>query len=306
MKFFLSIIRGAVIGLANVIPGVSGGTMMMSMGIYDKLIGAINGLRKSFKKSILVLLPIGIGMLVGIIGASYTIEIAFDRFPIPTALFFIGLIFGGLPLIVKNIRWKRIEHKEYDDDRPAEYHPRPTVGENVACVISFIFAFALIIVLEVLGQKEGLDKSLGFSVVNMIIALFLGIIAAATMIIPGVSGSMVMMIFGYYNAIIGLVTDTVDGLRTGNMNLLLTSIGVLIPFAIGALIGIFGIADVIEKLMKNAKRPTFSAILGLMLAAPFSIYMESNITEWPILMIGIGAAAFVLGMFISLKLGDKN
>ena len=98
MKWFLDVLKGMVIGLANVIPGVSGGTMMVSMGIYDTLIWCINNLFKKFKKCIVTLLPYGIGMILAIALGAIGLKIAFAEFPLPTNALFIGLILGSLQL----------------------------------------------------------------------------------------------------------------------------------------------------------------------------------------------------------------
>ena len=95
MKFIKDILKGMVMGIANIIPGVSGGTMAVSMGIYDVLIHSVTHIFKEFKKSFNALLPIGIGMVVGILGLSRLIEWMFDAVPIQTNLLFIGLIIGG-------------------------------------------------------------------------------------------------------------------------------------------------------------------------------------------------------------------
>ena len=108
MKMIKDVLKGMVIGIANIIPGVSGGTMMVAMGIYDKLIHCITHLFKEFKKSVLFLLPIAIGMGIAIIGSSFGIEYLFENFPVQTNLLFIGLIIGGLPAIWKNVKGKSI------------------------------------------------------------------------------------------------------------------------------------------------------------------------------------------------------
>ena len=100
MNFILDIIRGAVIGIANIIPGVSGGTMMVTMGIYDKLIGSITGIVKNFKKSIKTLSPYIIGMAVGIGAFAFLLtKVLLVKAPLPTAFAFIGLIVGGVPVL---------------------------------------------------------------------------------------------------------------------------------------------------------------------------------------------------------------
>ena len=92
MNFLFDIIKGMLIGVANIIPGVSGGTMMVSMGVYEKIIGVVNNLFKDIKKSILTLLPLGIGMLLGVAVFSFIIPWCLEVYPLPTSLCFIGLI----------------------------------------------------------------------------------------------------------------------------------------------------------------------------------------------------------------------
>ena len=104
----MDILRGIVIGLANVIPGVSGGTMMVSMGIYNKLIYSINNIRRKFKECIKILLPYLIGMLAGIILGSVVLNVAFEKYPLPTNTLFIGLIMGSIPVILKQIKGAKI------------------------------------------------------------------------------------------------------------------------------------------------------------------------------------------------------
>ena len=95
MKFLIDVIKGALIGVANIIPGVSGGTMMVSMGVYEKIIGVVNNLFKDIKKSIMTLLPLGVGMVLGIGVFSFIIPWCLEVYPFPTSFCFIGLILGG-------------------------------------------------------------------------------------------------------------------------------------------------------------------------------------------------------------------
>ena len=108
MNFVNDIIKGVFIGIANIIPGVSGGTMAVSMGIYDKIIYSLTHLFKETKKCIQLLVPIFLGAGIGIVGLAFMIEYLFERFPLQTNLFFIGLILGGLPVILKRIKIKRV------------------------------------------------------------------------------------------------------------------------------------------------------------------------------------------------------
>ena len=132
-----SILKGMVIGIANIIPGVSGGTMMVSMGIYDKAIHCITHLFSEFKKSILFLLPIFIGMGIAIVGSSFGSEYLFAQFPVQTSLLFIGLVFGGLPIIIKSVKKENAAGKK----------------TNAGHIIIGLLFFAVVAGMALLGEK---------------------------------------------------------------------------------------------------------------------------------------------------------
>ncbi|MFH1513165.1 MAG: DUF368 domain-containing protein, partial [Bacillota bacterium] len=96
MEFLKAVVKGIIIGIANVIPGVSGGTMMVSMGIFDTLVGSITGLLKHFGRSVKTLLPYAIGMLIGMMALASVLTLLFENYPLPTAPGFSGLRRGGL------------------------------------------------------------------------------------------------------------------------------------------------------------------------------------------------------------------
>lgn len=284
MKKIMDVLRGILIGVANVIPGVSGGTMMVSMGIYDKIIGSITQFAKQMKKSILILLPYLIGMAIGIVGSAFTIEKMFEHFPVPTALLFVGLIFGSIPMLSKKLRGKKT-----------------TIGH----ILLFVAFFALVVGLQIAGSHAGLERTLTPGVGNAILAFVIGTIAAATMIIPGVSGSMVMMILGYYTAVIGLINDCITALVTWDIQAMLSCVAILLPFGIGVLFGIVAVAHLIEFLMKRYEKATYCAILGLVAASPVPVFMNAGITGLTIGTVLAGAVMFALGFIGAVKLGGE-
>ena len=100
------VLKGMIIGLANVIPGVSGGTLMITLGIYEKVINVISHFFKNLKENLKFIIPLGIGLVLAILLFSKIIGLSLDKYPFPTTLFFIGLILGGLPLLVKKVNFK--------------------------------------------------------------------------------------------------------------------------------------------------------------------------------------------------------
>lgn len=284
MKTIVEILRGVLIGLANIIPGVSGGTMMVSMGIYDTIIGCINTLFKDFKRCVKILWPYLVGMVLGILGLAKLITYLLGTFPLQTNLTFIGLIFGGLPVILK---------KTKDEKKGAPG------------LIAFLAAFALVIVLQILGEGNGQDAALSFSIGQILILFIMGVIASATMVIPGVSGSMMLMLLGYYNPVVGSVSRMVDALLHVNMGEILACCGVLVPFGIGVVVGIFAIAKLIEMLLSRYPGPTYCAILGLVAASPVAILMAMDYAGVTLMSWVIGVVLFAAGFAAAYRLGGE-
>lgn len=267
MNFFMDILRGVVIGVANIIPGVSGGTMMVTMGIYDRLLEAINGLFKHFIKSVKTLLPVVIGMLVGIAGFAVLLKkVLFAKCPLPTAFAFIGLIVGGIPLIVSRLQ-KAGKAAEAEENKSEKKKEAPF---GLKLVIFALF-FALIIGMQFMG--EGAAKELKPSVLSALLLLFLGVLASAAMVIPGVSGSLLLMAMGYYNAIIAAINDFLDALKKMDFAAMIDQCLLLVPFGIGVLLGIFFVAKLITWLLTHHEKLTYYGILGLVVASPFPVFM---------------------------------
>jgi len=224
-EFIVNILRGMVIGIANVIPGVSGGTMMVSMGIYDRLILVLTHFIKRMKEAVALLVPILVGMLLSIaIFAKIFSEILFPRFPLQTNLFFIGLILGGLPVIYGKVRGNTI---------------------RIPQIIAFLLFFVMVVGFACVGEGGGSSADISFSAGNVVRLFGVGIIAAATMVIPVVSGSMIMMILGYYNTIIDTINDFINALKAFDIAAMLDTFVVLVPFGIGVLAGIVAVAKLI-------------------------------------------------------------
>lgn len=280
-----SILRGMVIGIANIIPGVSGGTMAVSMGIYDKLIYSVTHLFTEFKKSLKFILPIGIGMVIGIIALSFAIEFLFDHFPIQTNLFFIGLILGGLPAIYAKVKSQPI---------------------RVPHILSFLVFFGIVVGMAAIGEVDKAASVLNFNLVNCIILFFIGVIAAATMVIPGVSGSMVLMLLGYYNSIIETINNLIRSLVDFNMAGILQGVLVLVPFGIGVVVGIFAIAKLIEIIFSKFPYIAYWAIIGLIIASPFAIVLMNDFSGINLVAVLTGIVALALGAFIAFRLGKEE
>lgn len=291
MRFFMDIIRGVLIGVANVIPGVSGGTMAVSLGVYDRLISSLTGLFKDFKKSMETIVPILIGGAIGIVGFAFLIEYLFAEFPLATCLTFTGLILGGLPILTGSFK-KELEKKN--------------TGIKAGHVTAFVLLFAFGVGMSLAG---GEGTAVNLSQVNfgmILVLLVIGMVASATMVVPGVSGSMVLMILGYYNPIISAITDFMTALKSLDVPGLLHGVSILMPFGIGVVVGIFLIAKLIDFLFTRYAALTYSAILGLIVSSPFAIFINMGRIQLRAGEAVIGVLLLAAGAVLTWKVGDEK
>lgn len=269
------LIKGFFMGIANIIPEVSGGTLAITMGIYEDLIGAISHFFSNFKKNIKFLIPLFIGAGLAIVIGSKVIGYSLEEFPLPTILFFTGLILGGIPMLYKKIEG----------------------NINSKNILIFITTFAFIIGLTFL--RSGNEVS--FTSMNLFSYLMLfvvGVAAAATMIIPGISGSFMLMVMGYYKPLIDVISQF-----TKFQNII-QNMMILIPFGLGILVGFVGIAKLIEFLFKKFEVPTYFGIIGFVLASIIGIFTSTTGLAFTIGPLLVGIVLFVVGFMIALKLGD--
>ncbi len=275
-----NILKGIVIGLANVIPG---GTMMVSMGIYDKLIHSITHLFSELKKSVMFLLPIFIGIGIAVVVVPFGIEYLFAEYPFQTNLLFIGLILGGLPAAWKNVKGNSIK-----------------IGHLIVCIAFFV----LVAGLAMMGETEGNAADLSFSVLSVAKLFGVGIVASATMVIPGVSGSMMLLLMGYYHPILEAITEFIKAVLAFDMDGILRGVGILAPFGIGVVAGIFAIAKLIEIIFEKFPLYAYWAIIGLILSSPVAILLMGGIGSITVVSVLVGAAALAAGFVAALKLGE--
>ena len=223
MKYIKDILKGMLIGVANAIPGVSGGTMMVSMGIYDDIIYCVTHLFSQLKKSLKILSPYIIGMAVGIVGFAYIIGFLLEHYGFQTKMAFIGLILGGLPLLLGKVKGKK---------------------KGISHVIVFLVFFLSIILMQYFGG-EGKEVTLTVGIIPAILLFIVGVIASATMVIPGVSGSANAHDPWLLQPNL-LAVKILSALAKGQWHTILQLCGSLIPFGLGVVIGIFAIAKMIK------------------------------------------------------------
>ena len=294
MTFLMDMVKGIFIGIANVIPGVSGGTMAVSLGLYDKMIGAISSLLKDWKKSLKVLLPIILGCVVGIVGFTYAIEYLLSNHTFVTCMAFVGLILGGIPLLIHALR-KEIQQSS-----------QKRIG--ISGILAFVILFCVAAFLPMLNSDTEVLRTFTATPGTLISLFLVGVIASATMVIPGVSGSLVMMILGYYYGIIDTIKLFLDSLKALDLTGMWNGTILLFPFGIGVLLGIFLISKLITFLFERYGLQTYCAILGLIAASPFAIFYNTGLfgqlsSLTPVTVI-LGILLAVVCAVITHKMGE--
>ncbi len=237
-------IKGGFIGIANIIPGVSGGTMAVVLGIYEDLIEAIGNFitrKEKRKEYLLFLLKVFVGAGISIVIFSWLMDYLLTYYESFTYLFFIGLIAGSIPAI---------------------YKTHPNMELNIASAITFLAGFGLVIFLSVSFPEQHVDGTkVVVSSTNFWksgILFFAGILSGGSMIVPGISGSFILVLLGQYHTVIRAVK---------NFNIVR-----LLFLGAGIAIGIWVFAKLMDILLKKYPKETFYFILGLVCASLYPIF----------------------------------
>ena len=247
-EFLFDILRGFGIGVAFIIPGFSGGSVAAILGIYEKLVGAIADIFKNFKKSVATLLPIFLGMVIGIVSLLYPLGWALGKFPFPTVCIFVGLAIGGLPSITDKLHSQKIK-----------------VTNAVAFLIPLICAAALSF-LPLSGDVNLFKLNFG----GYLLLVIIGVVGSAALVVPGISGSMLLLIFGYYNPIVNLITNHL--LKGNDVGI---SILVLGCTGFGIIVGFILISKLMKFLLSACPRGTYFAILGFIIGSIPTVYIST-------------------------------
>lgn len=272
-------INGLAFGITQIVPGVSGGTVAIMMGFYDRLLESVNHFNKDRRKSLKFLLPFLFGIAVGILVFSSVINFLLSNHSFPTMMFFIGMIIGIIPLIFAKIK-----------------------PINRTDVILIVIPALVVFATSFIGNGVYANPSI-------LIFFIAGVVSAAALIIPGISGSFILLIMGVYHEIIISVSSVFDLLRDiTNTGLWRDICVVMVPFAVGVVIGGLSMARLIEKLLKNYSRRVYTIILGLLIGSAAALFNNPTNTQSGInnLIIAIGITALLTGGIFSYFIGRKR
>lgn len=254
------VFKGIIIGLGKIIPGVSGALLAIALNVYDKGINAIGHFFTNIKENTLFLFKLGSGILLSLVLGSKLVNFSINNFYLPTMLLFIGLILGNFKSL-KN-----------------------TVGKiNIKKIL--LFTLPLLIIMYVYARNG--RQMLIYNECSFIILIGLGIIDAFTMIVPGISGTAVLMMLGYYNLIIA------------SMSHIFSNIHIILPFTLGIVLGILLLVKVISYLIDRYREYFFSAVCGLAVSSVTIMFLNTFNKSYSLFTILIGLFLLIVGYRLS-------
>ncbi|MBE6012194.1 DUF368 domain-containing protein [Anaeropeptidivorans aminofermentans] len=249
-------IKGFFIGIALVIPGLSGSIFAVVVGLYEGILEAVNNISKDFKSSVKFLMPIAVGAVVGILASTKAILWVCQEYPVWSYLFFIGLVAGSVPLVLKKIN---------------------LIKFNPLYLLITVGSFIAILYITALGNTGGSTSYIAIERLNspgdFFTMVFAGVFSVSLMAIPGVSGSVMLMVINQYGTVynaVGTCLDLVSYLIKGNMAMAQESfftVLLVLPFLIGAIGGFVFIAKIMGYLLKHFEAQVYYGVAGVVLAA---------------------------------------
>lgn len=261
--------KGLIIGCASILPGVSGGTMALSLGIYERLIKIASNIFKDFKDNVKFLVPMFLGAGIGVILLSNIISVTLDKYEEATILLFVGLMIGGIPSLLSKVKKKTLNYK------------------NVSIAV---ISFLIVIIFVFMNDTGNQVLFINMNVSDYLLLFLVGIIAAATLVIPGISGSLILMIMGYYRPII----DTISSLF--HFEYIVDNLLILVPFGLGVIVGIIVVSKIIKYLLNKYHTQTYYSIYGIIFASIIGILYPLNI--------GLAIIVMFIGIFIAYRMGE--
>lgn len=271
---WINILKGFAMGTSDLVPGVSGGTIALLLGIYNQFIASISGIfSRRFWPSFTFLIPIIIGMLLAMGSLSNLFNYLLSQHHIPTIFFFGGLIIGIVPYLLKISNYKT-----------------SFTTKHYMMVIAGI-AILIVITLMNNGDKHA-GETLTLST-GLIIKYFIaGMCASSAMLLPGISGSFMLLVFGVYGTVMLAISEVVKLNFAGLPILLAVGFGVLAGFIISS--------KIIQYFLTHHKLMTFALIIGFVVGSLFAVFpgLPTNIVMWFVSLV-----VFIIGFIVSLTLG---
>jgi putative membrane protein len=287
-NFMSYLLKGLAIGTAAIIPGISGGTIAFMLGIYDQIIDAIVSIRRHTKQSLQVLLPVGVGVIVAIGLLSYPMGLALMYAPLPTVTLFAGFIIGSLPQLRK--------------DLPRTFNAKSLVFLVVPAIVAMLLG-----VFSVIGELDATSVLTGDAFLPKLSLLVVGLLGVSAFVVPGISGSMLLLSIGFYEPVLSSLRRLLENLF--DVNGLLPEVINFGLLGIGALGG-FALISVLMKWLLTHYRnevnlAVFGFILGSLVAIFYNYEMIPVYENLNLIMVILALITLASGVWISLELNKR-
>ena len=313
MKFLKRLLAGMGIGVGAAIPGVSGAAIAVIFRVYEDIIGAVNNFRKKFGYSILVLLPILLGIVLAVIPCIYLFSLAFEHLMFVLICIFAGFLIGSFPSITEKVKGIK-----------------PNKLQIALIITGALFVIALGVLSVAFGDKMnigGLFETINQNWWLYIVLVPVGVLAAVALTVPGLSGSLILLVIGFYRPLVDSVKGWGSMCIHGDWSMVGPLLGVIGCFGLGCLIGVVLVSKVMTLLLKKFRDNTFFTIIGfiggsiLVLFFNYQIYsyylhwagkptievINPVLPMWLEMLIGfIVLTACAVGSYMLVRLERKN
>lgn len=271
MKDIKLFIQGFIIGIGKIIPGVSGAMFAMMFGVYEKALDIICNLKTKLFKNFKFMMILGSGILLAIIFGSNIIKSALDKYYLQTMFLFIGMMTSGIKPLFENVKGEKLTLK------------------NLICAGAICIALIVLDCVD-LGSTEATFEKTPSAAIMLFIS---GFVDAMGTIVPGVCGTALLMILGYYNTVIHSLSDIF------NFSNLANNLFVLIPFSIGLIIGALLVSKLVNYLFKNYRIQTYYTIIGFAISSTIILFINAITSSFTLPQLLISCILFIIGFIIS-------
>ena len=276
MKYIKLAVQGFIIGIGKIIPGVSGAMFAIMFGVYERALKVISNLKKELKGNFAFITILGLSVLLAIIFGSNIIHKCLSKYYMQTMFLFIGMMVAGVKPLLGNVKGSKLSTK------------------NITLSFGIAFILLIISLIDFQNGQGVIEKNL-FSVIMLFISGFLDALAT---IIPGICGTALLMILGYYDTVISSLGNLF------NVSNLSYNLFVLLPFVLGLIVGVLVISKFVNYLFENHKMQTYYTIIGFAIMSIIILFIKTIKVSFNIPQLIISLLLFIIG-YIIVKLFDK-
>lgn len=271
MKYLVLVLKGMAYGITHIVPGLGGGLVLILLGIYEPFVDAIGNFflrRDRWGEYIPFLVSLGVGMVIAVVAFAHLVSNLLDRYPAPTMLFFIGLMLGTVPAVLK-----------------MHHDMKPSAGRVLALIagLALVIGIRSLERLGVHGDLAAAPNSIGGFAYTAITSFAAG----CASVTPGLDGSYILLLAGTYEPILGALSALTD------LNI---QWGILVGLGVGAVLGIVTWSKAVDTAIKRAPGVTYYVVLGLIVGSVYGLWPGSTAGA----SVPVMALAFVVGFALAV------